>query len=55
MVDFEDPRFATVNYLAPPIHFDRTPAQITRHAPRLGEHGVVADQIDRLKADGVIR
>ncbi len=62
VVDLEDPRFGTVRNLAPPIHFDRTPARITCHAPRLGEHtdevlcelGVVADQIDRLKADGVI-
>jgi crotonobetainyl-CoA:carnitine CoA-transferase CaiB-like acyl-CoA transferase len=63
VVDLEDPRFGTVKYLAPPIRFDRTPAQITRHAPRLGEHtdevlgelGVDAERIDRLKTDGAIR
>jgi crotonobetainyl-CoA:carnitine CoA-transferase CaiB-like acyl-CoA transferase len=33
-----DERFGDVRYLAPPIRFERTPAAITRHAPRLGEH-----------------
>jgi len=38
VVELEDPRFGPVRYLAPPIRFDRTPASIERHAPRLGEH-----------------
>jgi crotonobetainyl-CoA:carnitine CoA-transferase CaiB-like acyl-CoA transferase len=33
-----DERFGNVRYLAPPIRFERTSAEITRHAPRLGEH-----------------
>ena len=57
------PRFGPVRYLAPPIRFEKTPASIDRHAPRLGEHtdevleelGVDADGIARLRESGVIR
>jgi crotonobetainyl-CoA:carnitine CoA-transferase CaiB-like acyl-CoA transferase len=59
----EDPRFGTVQYVSPPVRFDRTPATIERHAPRLGEHteeilkemGVAADAIARLQEEGAIR
>ena len=34
----DDPRWGPVRYLAPPWDFERTPASIDRHAPRLGEH-----------------
>ena len=59
----EDPRFGTVQYVSPPVRFDRTPATIERHAPRLGEHteevlselGVAADAIARLQETGAIR
>ncbi len=63
VVDLEDPRFGAVKYLAPPMRFDRTPADIARHAPRLGEHtdevldelGLDADRVAQLKASGAIR
>lgn len=59
----EDPRFGTVQYLSPPVRFDRTPAAIERHAPRLGEHteevlkelGVAAEEIARLQEEGAVR
>jgi crotonobetainyl-CoA:carnitine CoA-transferase CaiB-like acyl-CoA transferase len=59
----EDPRFGTVQYVAPPVRFDRTPATIERHAPRLGEHtqevlselGVEETTIAQLQEEGAIR
>lgn len=38
VVESEDPRFGTTRYLRPPVRFERTPASLRRHAPRLGEH-----------------
>jgi len=63
VVDLEDPRFGAVKYLAPPMRFERTPAQIERHAPRLGEHteevldelGIADERIASLKQSGAIR
>jgi crotonobetainyl-CoA:carnitine CoA-transferase CaiB-like acyl-CoA transferase len=63
VVKQEDERFGSVQYLSPPVRFERTPASIRRHAPRLGEHtdavlaelGIEADVIARLKTDGAIR
>jgi crotonobetainyl-CoA:carnitine CoA-transferase CaiB-like acyl-CoA transferase len=63
VVQLEDPRFGPVRYLAPPIRFERTPASIRRHAPRLGEHtdevleelGVQAEKIRWLRDRGTIR
>jgi crotonobetainyl-CoA:carnitine CoA-transferase CaiB-like acyl-CoA transferase len=45
-----------------PVRASATPARITRHAPRLGEHtaevlgeiGLAADEIARLAAAGAI-
>ena len=59
----EDSRFGDVQYLAPPVRFERTPASIDRHAPRLGEHtdevlgelGVSDETIARLREEGVVR
>ncbi len=59
----EDERFGPTRYLAPPWRFDRTPAAIDRHAPRLAEHtdeilvelGVDADRIARLREAEAIR
>lgn len=59
----EDERFGTVQYLSPPVRFERTPASIQRHAPRLGEHtdevltelGVESAAIAQLKQAGAIR
>lgn len=59
----EDERFGTVQYLSPPVRYERTPASIRRHAPRLGEHtdevltelGLAADVIAQLKEAGAIR
>ncbi|MDG2332696.1 MAG: CoA transferase [Myxococcota bacterium] len=63
VVELNDPRFGPVQYLAPPIRFERTPASIERHAPRLGEHtdevleelGVSADAIRELRELEAIR
>ncbi len=63
VVTLEDPRFGSVRYLSPPIRFERTPASIDRHAPRLGEHtdavlgelGVSQERIARLRESGAIR
>ncbi len=63
IVELEDPRFGPVKYLSPPVRFERTPASISRHAPRLGEHtdeildelGLSATAISALRETGAIR
>lgn len=60
--EMQDPRFGAVRYLAPPIGFERTPASIERHAPRLGEQtdeilaelGWSAEAVARLRESGTI-
>jgi len=45
-----------------PVHFQKTPAEIRRHAPMLGEHteeilleaGYTQEQVDALDAQGVL-
>jgi len=37
-VDLEDPEFGTIRHLNYPARFERTPADATRRAPKLGEH-----------------
>jgi crotonobetainyl-CoA:carnitine CoA-transferase CaiB-like acyl-CoA transferase len=58
-----DERFdGDTRYLAPPWRFDRTPAAIRRHAPRLGEHtreilaeaGLSEGEIEALREKGAI-
>lgn len=59
----EDERFGPTRYLAPPWRFERTPARIDRHAPRLGEHtdeilaelGLDAASIATLRETGAVR
>ncbi|MBJ22560.1 MAG: CoA transferase [bacterium] len=59
----DDERFGPTRYLAPPWNFNRTPASIDRHAPRLGEHseeillelGLEQASIDALRAGNTIR
>ena len=63
VVAHEDPRFGTVQYVAPPVRFERSPASIDRHAPRLGEHtdevllelGVTEDALAKLKSESAVR
>jgi crotonobetainyl-CoA:carnitine CoA-transferase CaiB-like acyl-CoA transferase len=63
VVELIDPRFGPVKYLSPPIHFERTPASIQRHAPRLGEHtdevlkelGLDTAKVQTLRESGAIR
>lgn len=59
----DDERFGETAYLSPPWRFERTPASIDRHAPRLGEHsaeilrelGLSDAEIDTLRESGAIR
>jgi crotonobetainyl-CoA:carnitine CoA-transferase CaiB-like acyl-CoA transferase len=63
VVELIDPRFGPVKYLSPPVRFERTPASIQRHAPRLGEHtdevlrelGLDAAKLGALRESGAIR
>ena len=63
IVELDDPRFGPVKYIAPPVRFERTPASISRHAPRLGEHtdeilaelGLTAAAIGALREAGAIK
>ena len=63
IVGVEDPELGTVNQQAPVPRLDRTPLEIKRGAPRLGEHtdevltellGLDANALRTLRADGVI-
>lgn len=59
----EDERFGPTQYLSPPWAFERTPASIDRHAPRLAEHsdeilrelGLTEERIEGLRQDNAIR
>ena len=59
----EDARFGTTRYLRHPVRYERTPASLRRHAPRLGEHtdelleeaGFGADEVARLREAGAVR
>ena len=64
VVERTDERFSeATRYLAPAYRFERTPASIRRHAPRLGEHtdeilaeaGFPAEEIARLRESSVVR
>jgi crotonobetainyl-CoA:carnitine CoA-transferase CaiB-like acyl-CoA transferase len=62
VVDLEHPQAGPTKALGCPIHFSKTPTQITRHAPMLGEHsrellreyGYDDAEIDEFLAEGVI-
>jgi crotonobetainyl-CoA:carnitine CoA-transferase CaiB-like acyl-CoA transferase len=59
----EDERFGPTRYLSPPWRFERTPASIDRHAPRLAEHtdevlaelGLSSERIASLREAQAIR
>ena len=61
VVDLQHPQAGATKALGCPVHFSRTPTQITRPAPLLGEHtrellreyDYSDAEIDRLLADGV--
>jgi crotonobetainyl-CoA:carnitine CoA-transferase CaiB-like acyl-CoA transferase len=63
VVDLQHPQAGATKALGCPVHFSRTPTQITRPAPLLGEHtrellreyDYSDAEIDRLLADGVCR
>ena len=62
VVDLEHPRAGSIKALGSPLHFSRTPAEVKRPAPLLGEHtrevlrefGYDDGEIDRLVAAGVV-
>jgi crotonobetainyl-CoA:carnitine CoA-transferase CaiB-like acyl-CoA transferase len=62
VIDLEHPQAGPTKALGCPIHFSKTPTQVTRHAPMLGEHsrellreyGYVDAEIDGFVAEGVI-
>jgi len=65
-VELPDPRFAgegSTRYLRHPVRYERTPATLRRHPPRLGEHtdevlseaGFSPDEIAELRSGGSIR
>jgi formyl-CoA transferase len=63
IVGVDDPVLGTVNQQAPVPRLDRTPLQIARGAPRLGEHtdevlrevlGMEKDDVENLRRDGVV-
>ena len=37
-IDFEDPEFGTIRHINYPARFERSPADVRRRAPKLGEH-----------------
>ena len=62
VVELEHPEAGSTRALGCPIHFSKTPTQIERPAPRLGEHtrevlreyGYSDEAIDALAAEGVV-
>ena len=63
IVEDEHPHAGRMRQPRPPERFDRTPSAVRRPAPLLGEHtdevlgglGLVPDELERLRSDGVIR
>jgi crotonobetainyl-CoA:carnitine CoA-transferase CaiB-like acyl-CoA transferase len=63
VTEVEDPRFGSTRYLRHPVRYERTPARLRFHAPRLGEHsdeilaeaGWDAEGIARLRESGAVR
>jgi len=63
VIDVEDPRFGATRYLRHPVRYEKTPAGLRRHPPRLGEHtteilgeaGFRDDEIEALRSAGAIR
>lgn len=62
--EIEDPRFeAVTRYLRHPVRYQRTPATLRHHAPRMGEHtdeilseaGFETPEIDALRRSGATR
>ena len=62
IVESEHPHVGRIRQTRPAARFDRTPAEIRRHAPLLGEHtdevlgevGFDAEELAKLRASGVI-
>ncbi len=62
VVDLVHPEAGPTKAIGCPIHFSRTPAAVTRPAPRLGEHtrevlretGYTDAQIDAFLAAGIV-
>ncbi|MGI9591977.1 MAG: CaiB/BaiF CoA transferase family protein [Myxococcota bacterium] len=63
VIGVDDPRFGTTRYLRHPVRYEKTPAGLRLHAPRLGEHtleilaeaGYGDEEIEALRAAGAIR
>ena len=62
LVEHERPWIGQVREPLPPMRFERTPAALGRHAPKLDEHtdeilaelGLDVDEIDALRAAGIV-
>ena len=59
----QDTRFGATRYLRHPVRYEKTPASLRRHAPRLGEHtdeilaeaGFSTSEIEALRESGAAR
>ena len=59
----DDPRFGPTRYLRHPVRYEKTPASLRRHAPRLGEHtdeilfeaGYSGEEVAALRESGAAR
>ena len=62
VVDLKHPRAGNIKSLGCPLHFSRTPTEVKRPAPLLGEHtrevlreiGYEDVEIDRFVAEGIV-
>ncbi len=62
IVESDHPAVGRIRQTRPAARFDKSPAELRRHAPTLGQHtdellgelGLAADAIEKLRADQVV-